>query len=204
MDSVTEPIWLTFSSRQLQAFLSTACWILFGLVTVKSSPTIWLEQKNRRVTIVTLYSRYWRFSLSSSRKNQLVYLRFHKANKRLGMPMIVAKRKKKRRNRMTVRLCHMSACLCAPHLDVYRRSEFSPLLPVILVKWVLNGLDWRKRDTEEKVSTVEMPQTPNRRNDATVLNSYMNSIGNVHTAQIFVVLQIISWTSHIFKWKKEI
>lgn len=49
-----------------------------------------------------------------------------------------------------------------------------------------------------------MPQTPNRLNDATVLNSYMNSIGNVHTAQIFVVLQIISWTSHIFKWKKEI
>lgn len=97
MDSVTEPIWLTFSSRQLQAFLSTACWILFGLVTVKSSPTIWLEQKNQRVTIVTLYSRYWRFSLSSSRKNQLVYLRFHKANKRLGMPMIVAKRKKKKK-----------------------------------------------------------------------------------------------------------
>lgn len=91
----------------------------------------------------------------------------------------------------------MSACLCAPHLDVYRRSEFSPLLPVILVKWVLNGLDWRKRDTEEKVSTVEMPQTPNRLNDATVLNSYMNSIGNepqrfVQCAQIFVVLQIIS------------
>lgn len=49
-----------------------------------------------------------------------------------------------------------------------------------------------------------MPQTPNRLNDATVLNSYMNSIGNVHTAQIFVVLQInsISWTSHIFKLKK--
>lgn len=111
MDSVTEPIWLTFSSRQLQAFLSTACWILFGLVTVKSSPTIWLEQKNRCVTIVTLYSRYWRFSLSSSRKNQLVYLTFQKANKRLGMPIIVAKRKKEKRNQMTVRLCHMSACL---------------------------------------------------------------------------------------------
>lgn len=40
MDSVTEPIWLTLSSRQLQAFLSTAFWILFGLVTVRSSPTI--------------------------------------------------------------------------------------------------------------------------------------------------------------------
>lgn len=35
--------------------------------------------------------------MSSSRKNQLVYLRFHKANKRLGMPMIVAKRKKKKK-----------------------------------------------------------------------------------------------------------
>ena len=40
MDSVTEPIWFTLSSRQLQAFLSTACWILLGLVTVRSSPTI--------------------------------------------------------------------------------------------------------------------------------------------------------------------
>lgn len=40
MDSVTEPIWLTLSSRQLQAFLSTACWMRLGLVTVRSSPTI--------------------------------------------------------------------------------------------------------------------------------------------------------------------
>lgn len=37
--------------------------------------------------------------MSSSRKNQLVYLRFHKANKRLGMPMIVAKRKKKKKKK---------------------------------------------------------------------------------------------------------
>ena len=43
MDSVTLPIWLTFKSKQLQAFLSTAIWILLGLVTVKSSPTIWME-----------------------------------------------------------------------------------------------------------------------------------------------------------------
>ena len=43
MDSVTEPIWFTFKSKQLQAFLSTAIWILFGLVTVKSSPTIWMS-----------------------------------------------------------------------------------------------------------------------------------------------------------------
>lgn len=98
-------------------------------------------------------------------------------------------REKKKSNDSEV-VSHVCMPVCAPHLDVYRRSEFSPLLPVILVKWVLNGLDWRKRDTEEKVSTVEMPQTPNRLNDATVLNSYMNSIGNVHTAQIFVVLQI--------------
>lgn len=37
--------------------------------------------------------------MSSSRKNQLVYLRFHKANKRLGMPMIVAKREKKKKKK---------------------------------------------------------------------------------------------------------
>ena len=42
MASVTEPIWLTFSSRQLQAFSSTARSIRFGLVTVRSSPTIWI------------------------------------------------------------------------------------------------------------------------------------------------------------------
>lgn len=42
MDSVTEPIWLTFSRRQLQAFCSTAFWMRLGLVTVKSSPTIWI------------------------------------------------------------------------------------------------------------------------------------------------------------------
>merc|ERR1719402_2155538 len=40
IDSVTEPIWLTFRSRQLQAVFSTAVWILLGLVTVRSSPTI--------------------------------------------------------------------------------------------------------------------------------------------------------------------
>lgn len=40
MASVTEPIWLTLSSRQLQALSSTARCILFGLVTVRSSPTI--------------------------------------------------------------------------------------------------------------------------------------------------------------------
>ena len=42
MASVTEPIWLTFSSRQLQAFSSTARSIRLGLVTVRSSPTIWI------------------------------------------------------------------------------------------------------------------------------------------------------------------
>lgn len=40
IDSVTDPIWFTFSRRQLQAFLSTAVWILVGFVTVRSSPTI--------------------------------------------------------------------------------------------------------------------------------------------------------------------
>ena len=47
MDSVTEPIWLTFSSRQLQAFFSTAWAILLGLVTVRSSPTIWMLTPER-------------------------------------------------------------------------------------------------------------------------------------------------------------
>lgn len=41
-DSVTEPIWLTFRSRQLQDFSSTALAIRFGLVTVRSSPTTWM------------------------------------------------------------------------------------------------------------------------------------------------------------------
>lgn len=40
IDSVTDPIWFTFNRRQLQAFLSTAVWILVGFVTVRSSPTI--------------------------------------------------------------------------------------------------------------------------------------------------------------------
>lgn len=47
MDSVTEPIWLTLSSRQLQAFFSTAWAILLGLVTVRSSPTIWMSTPER-------------------------------------------------------------------------------------------------------------------------------------------------------------
>lgn len=51
------------------------------------------------------------FLAGSSWKNALVYLRFQKANKHLVMPIIVAKRKKEKRNRMTVKLCHMSACL---------------------------------------------------------------------------------------------
>lgn len=42
MASVTVPIWLTFRSRQLQARSSAAFSILFGFVTVKSSPTIWI------------------------------------------------------------------------------------------------------------------------------------------------------------------
>lgn len=42
-DSVTVPIWLTFSSRQLQAFSSTALPMRVGLVTVRSSPTTWMS-----------------------------------------------------------------------------------------------------------------------------------------------------------------
>lgn len=43
IDSVTVPIWLTFSSRQLQAFSSTALLMRLGLVTVRSSPTTWMS-----------------------------------------------------------------------------------------------------------------------------------------------------------------
>lgn len=43
IDSVTVPIWLTLSSRQLQAFSSTALLMRLGLVTVRSSPTIWMS-----------------------------------------------------------------------------------------------------------------------------------------------------------------
>lgn len=41
-DSVTEPIWLTLSRRQLHDFSATALEILLGLVTVRSSPTTWI------------------------------------------------------------------------------------------------------------------------------------------------------------------
>ena len=45
MDSVTEPIWLTFSKRQLHDFSSIAFWIRFGFVTVKSSLKLsWLQE----------------------------------------------------------------------------------------------------------------------------------------------------------------
>merc|ERR1719474_2046208 len=40
--SVTEPIWFTFNRRQLHAFFSTAVVMRVGLVTVRSSPTIWM------------------------------------------------------------------------------------------------------------------------------------------------------------------
>lgn len=42
-DSVTEPIWFTLSSRQLQAFSSTALEMRLGFVTVRSSPTTWMS-----------------------------------------------------------------------------------------------------------------------------------------------------------------
>lgn len=50
--------------------------------------------------------------MSSSRKNQLVYLRFHKANKRLGMPMIVAKRKKKKKSNDSEVVSHVCMPVC--------------------------------------------------------------------------------------------
>mmetsp|Transcript_15178 Transcript_15178/g.63102 ORF Transcript_15178/g.63102 Transcript_15178/m.63102 type:complete len:283 (-) Transcript_15178:432-1280(-) len=43
IDSVSEPIWLTLSSSALQAFFSAASAMRLGLVTVRSSPTIWMS-----------------------------------------------------------------------------------------------------------------------------------------------------------------
>merc|ERR1719440_2188421 len=40
--SVTEPIWFTFRRRALHAFFSIPIFTRVGLVTVKSSPTIWI------------------------------------------------------------------------------------------------------------------------------------------------------------------
>merc|ERR1712032_813346 len=42
IDSVTVPIWFTFNRSPLQAFFSMAVEILLGLVTNRSSPTIWM------------------------------------------------------------------------------------------------------------------------------------------------------------------
>merc|ERR1719313_1642466 len=41
MDSEMEPIWLILRSSALHDFLSIACCTRFGLVTSRSSPTIW-------------------------------------------------------------------------------------------------------------------------------------------------------------------
>ena len=41
--SVTVPIWFTFNRRPLQDFFSTAVAMRLGLVTVRSSPTIWIS-----------------------------------------------------------------------------------------------------------------------------------------------------------------
>src|SRR3989338_4943737 len=46
IDSVTVPIWLTFSNNALHAFSSSAFFILFILVTNKSSPTICILSPN--------------------------------------------------------------------------------------------------------------------------------------------------------------
>ncbi|KAH3683890.1 hypothetical protein WICPIJ_005135 [Wickerhamomyces pijperi] len=57
MDSDKVPIWLTFNNKALAAFFSMAVLILNGLVTVKSSPTIWMS---------TLVKKWTQASQSSS------------------------------------------------------------------------------------------------------------------------------------------
>ena len=65
IDSVTDPIWFTFSSRQLQAFLSMASCTLFGLVTVRSS----LRHHNHcRACIIR---EKYNANVSASNKHQL-------------------------------------------------------------------------------------------------------------------------------------
>ena len=59
MLSLPEPIWLTLKSRQLQAFLYTAVWILVGFVTVKLSPSNWIVEATGLVCPVVLVK--WTF-----------------------------------------------------------------------------------------------------------------------------------------------
>merc|ERR1719382_940365 len=56
MDSVTEPIWFTLSSSALQALSLMAFSTRVGLVTNRSSPTIW-HVSPRAVTIVAYESK---------------------------------------------------------------------------------------------------------------------------------------------------
>merc|ERR1719474_497331 len=65
MLSVTDPIWLTLRRRQLQAFFSTAVVIRVGLVTVRSSPTIWILVL--AVILLQLAQSSWSKGSSTSR-----------------------------------------------------------------------------------------------------------------------------------------
>merc|ERR1719154_480812 len=76
MLSVTVPIWFTLSSRQLQAFFSTAVLMRIGLVTVRSSPTIWMGvmgnslQKSRYIWQSLSPETFWEPSLLSVLKSR--------------------------------------------------------------------------------------------------------------------------------------
>lgn len=57
-------------------------------------------------------------------------------------------------------MSNLSAVTDLSHLDVCRGGELGPVLPVILVKRVFNGLDCRQTDrrTEVSVSSVFLAQ----------------------------------------------
>ena len=58
MDSVRDPIWLTFSSSALHHLPSMPCFTRFGLVTSRSSPTTCAEGIGRGYRFAML-SMFW-------------------------------------------------------------------------------------------------------------------------------------------------
>mmetsp|Transcript_4498 Transcript_4498/g.8028 ORF Transcript_4498/g.8028 Transcript_4498/m.8028 type:complete len:217 (+) Transcript_4498:420-1070(+) len=59
IDSEMVPIWFTLRSRQLADPCSMACWILMGLVTVRSSPTICTFSPTAAVILFQLSQSSW-------------------------------------------------------------------------------------------------------------------------------------------------
>jgi len=59
IDSVTEPIWFTLSSRQLHAFFSAAVLMRSTFVTVRSSPTTWQPSPTLAVKLTQPSQSSW-------------------------------------------------------------------------------------------------------------------------------------------------